>query len=101
VVVRHPFLFLRWVASVERLACELVFFPTLEHSEDVSIQCVVENNLVRLPSGIHLPDGTQVRIEVLPRFNPMTGWPDGYFKETAGVLEKYRGQTLQQSITPE
>jgi len=28
----------------------------------------------------------------------MTGWPDGYFKETAGVLEKYRGQTLRQSL---
>ena len=63
------------------------FFPTAEHPDYVSIRAVVENDLVRLPSGIHLPDGTQVRLEVLPRFNSTTGWPDGYFKETAGVLE--------------
>ena len=63
------------------------FLPTLEHSKDVSIQAVVQNDLVRLPSGVHLPDGTQVRLEALPRFDSLTGWPDGYFKETAGVLE--------------
>ena len=63
------------------------FLTTLEHPKDVSIQAVVENDLVRLPSGVHLPDGTQVRLEVLPRFDSLTGWPDGYFKETAGFLE--------------
>ena len=68
-------------------AWKLVFYRFSNRLLDVSIQAIVENDLVRLPSGVHLPDGTRVRLEVLPRFEALKGWPDGYFRETAGLLE--------------
>lgn len=59
----------------------------LWHSKRVRIQAIVENDLVRLPIGVHLPDGTPVRLEVLPRFEVLQGWPLGYFEGTAGAFE--------------
>ena len=60
----------------------------------MTIRAVVENDLVRLPVGVHLPDGTAVRLEVLHRTEELCeageepkGWPAGYFEETAGVLQ--------------
>ncbi len=29
----------------------------------MSITATVENNMIKLPVGVHLPDGTQVRVE--------------------------------------
>jgi hypothetical protein len=67
----------------------------------VSIQAVVENDLVRLPSGVHLPDGTRVRLEVLPPFMGPSGWPDGYFQETAGQFETERLDRPSQGELPQ
>ena len=66
----------------------------------MSIQAVAENDLVRLPSGVHLPDGTLVRLEVLPRADAFTGWPVPYFEETAGVLEGEPFDRPTQGETP-
>lgn len=69
--------------------------------EGVSIQAVVENDLVRLSSGVHLPDGTLVRLEVLPRKEGATGWPTRYFEETAGIFEGEPLDKGTQGETPE
>ncbi len=77
----------------------------LHHSQGiltpVSIQAVVENDLLRLPSGVHLPDGTWVRIEVLPPFEGPSGWPVGYFQETVGRFEGERFDRLSQGELPQ
>jgi hypothetical protein len=36
----------------------------------MSITAIVENGMVRLPEGVHLPDGTQVTIETLGEAAP-------------------------------
>ncbi len=81
--------------------CELVFHPASGHSSTVRIQAIVENDLVRLPSGVHLPDGTRVRLEVLPPPETPSGWPDGYFSETAGQLEGERFDRPPQGELPQ
>jgi hypothetical protein len=52
----------------------------------MSITATVENNTIKLPAGVHLPDGTQVRVEALEetgptlaeRLAPFIGvWKDG------------------------
>ena len=52
----------------------------------MSITATVEGDTIKLPSGVHLPDGTQVRIEALEetvptvaeRLAPFIGvWEDG------------------------
>ena len=67
----------------------------------MSIQAVVQNDLVRLPSGVHLPDGTWVRLEVLPRLEDSGGWPDGYFRETAGLLQGEPFERPSQGAAPQ
>lgn len=52
----------------------------------MSITATVENDAVKLPMGIHLPNGTQVRLETIATSHPGSGWPPGYFERTAGVL---------------
>lgn len=52
----------------------------------MSITATVENDVIKLPEGIHLPDGTQVRLEAVVAGQAGSGWPSGYFKRTAGVL---------------
>jgi hypothetical protein len=39
----------------------------------VSITATVENNTIKLPAGVHLPDGTQVRIETEQEALPALG----------------------------
>ena len=36
----------------------------------MSITATVENNTIKLPAGVHLPDGTQVRVEALEVAGP-------------------------------
>jgi hypothetical protein len=52
----------------------------------MSITATVENNTIKLPAGVHLPDGTQVRVEALEeagltlaeQLAPFIGvWKDG------------------------
>ena len=52
----------------------------------MSITATVKNDAVKLPAGIHLPDGTQVRLETIATGQPGNGWPPDYFERTAGVL---------------
>ena len=52
----------------------------------MSITATVENDTIKLPSGVHLPDGTQVHLEPVAAGVPMKNWPAGYFEHTAGAL---------------
>ena len=55
----------------------------------MSITATVENDTVKLPEGMHLPDGTPVRLEFLADAAPSGNghdWPAGYFERTAGAL---------------
>ena len=52
----------------------------------MSITVTVENDTIRLPADVHLPDGTQVRLEPIGPSQPSRGWPSGYFARTAGML---------------
>ena len=45
----------------------------------MSITAIVENGSIRLPAGIHLPDGTEVRVEV--RTVPTSPLPQKTFRE--------------------
>lgn len=52
----------------------------------VSITATVLNDSVKLPRGIHLPDGTRVRVELAVGETTGQGWPADYFARTAGAL---------------
>ena len=52
----------------------------------MSITAIVQNDIIRLPVGLHLPDGTAVRLEIAQAGEPATRWPAGYFERTAGAL---------------
>ena len=52
----------------------------------MSITAIVENDIIRLPAGIHLPDGTAVRLDIGGTDEPASQWPTGYFERTAGAL---------------
>ena len=52
----------------------------------MSITAIVQNDIIRLPVGLHLPDGTAVRLEIAHAGEPATRWPAGYFERTAGAL---------------
>jgi hypothetical protein len=52
----------------------------------MSITVTVENDVIRLPSDVHLPDGTRVRLKTVEAGLPHGGWPPGYFERTAGKL---------------
>ncbi len=58
----------------------------LWHLHAMSITATVENDIIRLPANVHLPDGTQVRLEPIDSGPPSRGWPAGYFARTAGML---------------
>jgi hypothetical protein len=51
----------------------------------MSITATVKNDLVKLPEGVHLPDGTRVRLKTIDT-GQGDGWPSGYFERTAGAL---------------
>jgi hypothetical protein len=88
-------------AATRWMAADLFLRPYWSMLWVVGIQAVVENDLVRLPSGVHLPDGTRVRLEVLPPFEGPSGWPDGYFEETAGRFEGERFDRPSQGELPQ
>jgi hypothetical protein len=51
---------------------------------DMSITAIVEQDMVKLPAGMHVPDGTQVRLDILRSGEQQ--WPVGYFERTAGAI---------------
>ena len=52
----------------------------------MSITAIVQNDIIRLPVGLHLPDGTAVRLDIAHAGEPATRWPAGYFERTTGAL---------------
>ena len=73
------FSFSRWANALAALR-RAWFVPRM------SITATVENDMIRLPADVHLPDGTQVRLEPIPPSQPCQEWPAGYFARTAGML---------------
>ena len=100
-VAKYEFYEFNEEATTRLTAADLFSHPYQSMVWVVSIQAVVENDLVRLPSGVHLPDGTRVRLEVLPPFEGHSGWPDGYFQETAGRFEGERFDRPSQGELPQ
>ena len=39
----------------------------------MSFTAVIENDTIKLPQGLHFPNGTPVRIEPLPKTEPVSG----------------------------
>ena len=66
----------------------------------MSITAIVENDTIRLPAGIHLPDGTAVRLDIGGTGEPASQWPAGYFERTAGVLAGERMERPAQGDSP-
>ncbi len=60
------------------------------------IIATVENDTIRLPDGIHLPDGTPVSVEPVPAPGV---WPPGYFERTSGALAGERFERPPQGET--
>jgi hypothetical protein len=55
----------------------------------MTILATVENDIIKLPLGVHLQDGLQVRIETLlsdPDNAVSSRWSDDYFAKTAGAM---------------
>ncbi len=52
----------------------------------MSITAIVENDIIRLPVGIHLPNGTAVRLDIDDAGESASQWPAGYFERTSGAL---------------
>jgi hypothetical protein len=50
----------------------------------MSITATVEKDTIKLPDGIHVPDGTRVRLEIATA--GANQWPADYFERTAGAL---------------
>ena len=50
----------------------------------MSITATVENDTIKLPPGVHLPDGTRVRVEPEP---PAAESALGWMKEFAGSID--------------
>jgi hypothetical protein len=67
----------------------------------VSITAVIENDTIKLPAGVHLPDGTPVRVESLTDGTRGAGWPPGYFERTAGALVGERFERPEQGSLPQ
>ena len=65
-------------------------------STAMSITVTVENDMIRLPADMHLPDGTQVRLEPIVPSQSVRGWPAGYFARTAGMLAGERMERPEQ-----
>ena len=66
----------------------------------MSITAIVENDIIRLPVGIHLPDGTAVRLDIGDTDERASQWPAGYFERTAGVLAGERMERPAQGDSP-
>ena len=66
----------------------------------MSITAIVENDTIRLPAGVHLPDGTAVRLDTGGAGEAASQWPTGYFERTAGVLAGERMERPAQGDSP-
>ncbi len=67
----------------------------------MSITATVEKDMIRLPANVHLPDGTQVRVEPIAPVEPRRDWPAGYFARTAEMLADERFERPSQgSVEP-
>ena len=62
----------------------------------MSITAIVENDTIKLPADVHLPDGTRVRLEPIAPGQPGRDWPAGYFARTAGMLAGERLERPEQ-----
>jgi hypothetical protein len=67
----------------------------------MSITATVEKNMIRLPDDIHLPDGTQVRIELVeesPAVAAFDAWLETFAGSakpgatTAQIMQETRGE---------
>ena len=50
----------------------------------MSITTIVEKDTIKLPDGVHVPDGTRVWLEIATA--GASQWPADYFERTAGAL---------------
>ena len=67
----------------------------------MSITATVENDMIRLPADVHLPDGTRVRLEPIAPSQSCRDWPADYFARTAGKLAGERFERPEQgSVEP-
>ena len=66
----------------------------------MSITAIVENDMIRLPAGLHVPDGTAVRLDIGDVGAAASQWPAGYFERTAGALTGERMERPAQGETP-
>ena len=64
----------------------------------MSITATVEQDTIKLPDGIHVPDGTRVRLEIAT--TGANQWPVDYFERTAGALAGEAFERPPQSETP-
>jgi len=67
----------------------------------MSIIAIVEKDTIKLPPGVHLPDGTAVRLDVRDEGRSSTQWPAGYFERTAGALAGEVIERPDQGAMPE
>ena len=65
----------------------------------MSILATVQNDMIKLPADVHLPDGTPVRLELVDSGLQPAGWPEDYFARTAGVLAGERLERPEQGGT--
>jgi len=52
----------------------------------MSITATVEKDTIKLPDGVHVPDGTRVQLEIATA--SASQWPADYFERTAGALRR-------------
>jgi hypothetical protein len=52
----------------------------------MSIVAIVEDDTIKLPPGVHVPDGTAVCLEFPKQGVASRQWPESYFERTAGAL---------------
>lgn len=52
----------------------------------MSITATIQNDTIKLPPGVHWPDGMLVRVEPVVTNAAHPVWPAGYFEQTAGAL---------------
>lgn len=67
----------------------------------MSITVIVENDTIHLPAGLHVPNGTAVRLDLGGASESVGQWPVGYFERTAGALAGERIERPAQGEMPE
>ena len=53
----------------------------------MSITAIVENNTIKLPADVHLPDGTKVEITAIPQPAPGGGNALAWMEEFIGCID--------------